>query len=489
MTRTAAQSRIGAALSRATSFVFTVVAMSVTAQPAAAATASARPAESQLPAAVFSQPPADSGTPFGSTSMDLRSKGYVEEELFAGGKANRYRLKDPLGTAQIVDGGHRYVTRILIRRPSDPVNFNGRVLVEWLNVSGSQDLDIVFGAMRNHLVAEGYAWVGVSAQLVGVNALKTANPKRYGQLRLAASNNDPLGGKLDAASDVLSWDVYTQIANALRRSTGGIDALGGLKPNLILAVGESQSAQRLSNYYNAIHPLYKQAFDGFFLYDRLLTGMRTDLGTKMLTTGTETVRHAFGSAPADDANLRVWEIAGSSHVSHDEAVSWLDEQFARNGVVRALDGHPITFQQIFIGCENYPLLSRVPNGDVLNAGLEALIQWITRGTPPPTAERLRGDENGKLYRDNLGRVSGGIRLAAYDAPTAMNTGLNSGPGIGCPLAGSHQSYSPQQLRQLYGTPENYVARVTAITQKAVSDGFLLQSDAARTISEAREVKF
>jgi hypothetical protein len=490
LTQGTTQSLIGVALSRSLAIVVTVtVFLGVTAQPAAAAASPANQTESRLPAAIFSQPPKDSGTLFGGTSIDLRAKGYVEEEFFASGTANRYRMKDPLKTAQIVDGEHQYITRILVRRPTDPKRFNGRVLVEWFNVSGSQDAEFVFGAVRNHVLEEGYAWVGVSAQLVGVNALKTSNPKRYGQLSLTASNDDPLGGQLDERSDVLSWDVYTQVANALRNPPGGIDPLGGLRPTLYLAVGESQSAQRLSQYYNAVLPLYKHTFDGFLLYDRLLGGMRTDLGTKMLTFGSEIIRQSFGAAPADNTNLRVWEVAGAGHLSYDETAGYWDEQFIRNGVLRALDGHAISLSQTFIGCDNYPLWSRVPNEHVLAAGLEALAKWVTVGTPPATAERLRGDDNGKLYRDSLGRVSGGIRLAAYDAPISMNTGGNSGPGFACALGGSHQDYSPGQLRQLYGTPENYVAKVTAITQKAVRDGFILEADAARTIKEAGAVKF
>jgi Alpha/beta hydrolase domain len=455
--------------------------------PCAAATASTQRAESALPVATFSLPPDASGKPFGSTSMDLGAKGYVEEEFFASGKANRYRIKDPLGTAQVVDGGHPYTTRILVRRPTDPKKFNGKVLVEWLNVSTFQDLDMVFAATRAHLLDSGYLWVGVSAQVQGVNGLKTWNAKRYAQLSLAASNDDPLGGKLDLTSDVLSWDAYAQVANAFRTPHGGIDPLGGLKPELIIAAGESQSAQRLSNYYNSIHPLHKRTFDAFFLYDRVIGALRTDLGTKMLSFGSEALG---GSAPPpDNDNLRVWEVAGASHVSYDEAFPYLEEQYTRHGVIRAFDGHPYTLTDTFVGCEVLPIYSRVPNGDVLDAGLEALVKWVTVGTPPASAERLLRDEKGRLVRAGEGRVSGGIHLAAYDAPIAKNMGINTGAGFACGLAGSHQDYSPAQLRQLYGTPDNYVARVTAVSQKAVRDGFLLETDAEKTIREAKAVKF
>jgi hypothetical protein len=101
---------------------------------------------------------------------------------------------------------------------------------------------------------------------------------------------------------------------------------------------------------------------------------------------------------------------------------------------------------------------------------------------------MGADAQGNLARDSEGRVSGGIRLAAYDAPIAKNLGANSGPGF-CVIAGSHQDFTPAELCHRYGSPLNYVARVTDATRKAQSEGFLLKADADRTIREARSVSF
>ncbi|MDF0546250.1 alpha/beta hydrolase domain-containing protein [Sphingobium sp. H39-3-25] len=466
--------------------------MALTLVPVGAAAKSAAAPEAATAAAPnavakFTRISASAGTPFGSTSINLAEKGYVEEEFYSSGTANRYRMKDPAGTAQIVDGGHPYTTRILVRRPTDPKKFNGRVIVEWYNVSTNADLDMVFGAMRNHLLEDGYAWVGVSAQIQGMNSLRAWNPARYGKLSLAASNDDPLGGQLEPNSplfrfaDVLSWDAFTQVGNALRHPSG-VDPLGGLKPTLIIASGESQSAARLTTYYNSILPFARNTFDGFLLYDGVGRALRTDIGTKMVSFRT-------GPGPADSDVLRVWEVAGASHISYDEIVPYMEEQYQRMGVLRGLDGTPYTLSQTFVGCEITPIYSRVPNGDVLNAALEALVGWVTRGTPPPKADRFRLDDKGRMERGPEGRVTGGIRLAAYDAPMSKSMGWNVGSSMPCGLAGSHQDYTPAQLRQLYGTPANYVARVTAVTRKAEQDGFLLKSDADRTIKDAEAIKF
>ena len=58
--------------------------------------------------------------------------------------------------------------RIVVRRPRSPSAFNGVVVVEWLNVSGGLDAAPEYTYLRNELVRAGYAWVGVSAQYIGI---------------------------------------------------------------------------------------------------------------------------------------------------------------------------------------------------------------------------------------------------------------------------------------------------------------------------------
>ena len=160
------------------------------------------------------------GTPMSATVMPMQANGYAETEYFLQGQANRYRITDPMKDAQKIDSGNPYTTRVLVRRPTDPVRFNGTVIVEWLNVTLDQDIDFVFGATRELLVREGYAWIGVSAQRNGIEAMKKWNPQRYSALSVAASNIDPANRKeVDPANplsmavggDVLAWDIFSQV--------------------------------------------------------------------------------------------------------------------------------------------------------------------------------------------------------------------------------------------------------------------------------------
>ena len=119
--------------------------------------------------------------PYSTTVDDLKQYGYVEEEFFLEGTANRYTTP-PGATGVIVDGGHRYKTRMMVRRPLSPAAFNGTAIVEWNNVTPGHDLDIDWLQLHDYWMRSGYVWVGVSAQRVGVDALKVWSARRYGSL-------------------------------------------------------------------------------------------------------------------------------------------------------------------------------------------------------------------------------------------------------------------------------------------------------------------
>ncbi len=56
--------------------------------------------------------------PLDASAVDLAKHGYEEQEYYASGVANRYRIKNPLETATLVDSGHPYKTRIVVRKPA-----------------------------------------------------------------------------------------------------------------------------------------------------------------------------------------------------------------------------------------------------------------------------------------------------------------------------------------------------------------------------------
>jgi hypothetical protein len=439
------------------------------------------------------------GTPMSATVMPLQSSGYGENEYFIRGQASRYRISDPMRDAQQIDSGNSYVTRVLVRRPTDPARFNGTVVVEWLNVSLDQDIDFVFGATRELLVRDGYAWIGVSAQRNGIAAMKKWNPARYDALSVAASNVDPANGRevdpadpliMAVGGDVLAWDIFSQVGRLAAASTP--DLMGGLQVKRLIAASESQSTLKVSTYYNTIQPLHR-VYDGFLFYDRSGT-LRTDGDAKTIAIGTEIFTFLLGQPPQDDTDhQRWWEVNGASHFSLHEMQNYVDPFIVRDATFRGPDGKAQSVTDLTMSkgpCMPATLYSRVPNGDIMKAALKSLNTWISGGPAPANTPRfVVDDQNPPRYvRDANGQILGGIRTAARDAPIATNAGIGNGPGF-CGPSGNHVDFTPVQLCERYGGHDAYVARVRAIVNTNVRDRVLLPEEAQKTVDEAKALSF
>ena len=274
-----------------------------------------------------------------------------------------------------------------MRRPTDPRRFNGVVIVEWFNVTNGYDVDVLWLYQKEFFLREGYAWVGVSAQNVGVsrppNGLKVWNPKRYGTLDVDGAGKVP--------GDALSYDIYSQAAAAIRQVKA---VLGGLTPTHVMAAGQSQSSGRLATYFNGIHvrdPIYDSAF-----LTVNTSPMRSDLEIPVIKVLSEN-EAATSRNQKDSAKLRTWTVAGATH---SEQYSLLSRAafLKRDLGLEAVDN-----------CET-PARSRVEIRYVYNAAVDALVKWKRTGAAPPQAPELTF-EGTTLRRDRFGNALGGIRLA------------------------------------------------------------------------------
>jgi hypothetical protein len=409
------------------------------------------------------------GYPFFSTTVDLASLGYVEEEFFFEGTANRYTMPaDGQSTATVKDSGHSYRTRMVIRRPASPDGFNGTVLMEWQNVTAGYDLDALWVVSHEHILRRGYAWVGVSAQRAGVANLRVWNPARYGTLDVTQ------GGTI--TDDALCYDIYSQAAQAVR-SPSGVDPMGGLAVQRVFAFGASQAAIRLVRYHNTIHPL-AAVFDAFGIFEGALLKLRTDLDVKVIKLLSETDiagTQAYLRQP-DSNHLRRWEVAGAAHLDF-YAAQELDPLQARD----LPPSLPAT-------CA-LPPLSRVPLRYVGNAALDAMVAWVRDGIEPATGQDVATESvtstSAVILRDASGNALGGIRLSQHEVPTATNTGVNSGPGF-CSLYGTYQPFDDETLAALYRNHGAYVSRVSNVTYLNLAAGFIVVEDAEATIRAAAQ---
>jgi hypothetical protein len=404
--------------------------------------------------------------PYGAAAVDLRASGWIEQEFFISGAANRY-VTPALADASVASSGHSYKTRVVVRRPAAAARFNGTVLVEWLVVSSGTDMDLDWSQLHEHLMRSGYVWVGVSAQAIGVQALKTWNAQRYGGLDVTA------GGAI--AQDDLSFDIFAQAGQAARNA-GSVKLLGDLAVRRVFAMGHSQSAGRLATYVNGVHPL-GGTFDAI-----LLRGgggrVRSDLNIPVWKLLAETdVQFQAANRQPDSTKFRTWEVAGSSHADF-KMMSYGNLMLAREG-----GGAPP------LGTCEHPPFSHIPFHHVFAAAIDHTVRWVSDGTLPPSAPPIEVAGTGPpavIARDAAGLARGGISLSQHAVPIAVNTGVNAGPII-CPLSGVHEPFDEATLTRLYPTHSGYVARVREVAEQNVKAGYLLRNDADATIAEAEKL--
>ncbi|WP_199723449.1 alpha/beta hydrolase domain-containing protein [Micromonospora sp. CV4] len=389
--------------------------------------------------------------PFFSTPFDLAAKGYVEEEFYLSGVADGW---DTAGNRVATDVA--YQTRLVVRRPADPRRFSGIALVEWQNVTAGYDLDALWNAEAT--IRAGDAWIGVSAQRVGVDQLRGWSPTRYGGLDVTG------GGRY--VGDELSYDIFAQAGRAVA-DPRSVSPLGRLRARTVLAIGASQSAGRMTVYYDRVLPQVQPVFEG---YGFIVGSAPTRVGDEPVFQVLSETDVRTPVRPADTDRFRRWEVAGAAHSGQHGQVYRAPIQ------ERDLGAAPV------YTCARPPF-SRVPMHHVTAAAYAHLVRWVQRGTPPPTAPPLVFNPDGTKARDAHGLARGGIRLSQVAVPTALNTGDNAGESF-CGLFGTYQPFDEATLDQLYRTHSGYVARVVTADVRNIAAGYLRPADAAANLRDA-----
>jgi len=413
-----------------------------------------------------------------ATQLDLASYGYVEEEFYMEGTADRYDVPrigpamPPSTSAAAILSSHPYKTRMIVRRPIKQKDFNGIVLIEWLNVTSGYNLDALWLTSYAHIMREGYAWVGVSVQQVGIHGatagLRVWSPVRYGDLDVTD------GGTI--TDDSLSFDIWSQAAKAIWEPQD-VNPLGNLVPDMVLATGASQSQYFLVWYHNSVHPS-ANLYDGFLLYLGVGRLLRTDLHTKVIKVNTENdilFLYEYFARQPDSDHLRTYEVAGASHVGFSDP--------NLRGELLVRDGLPIADTT---ACAR-PALSHIPTKHVVNAAFEHLALWIGEGIEPPSAPLMEVISTSpvEVLRDAYGNGLGGIQLSQHAVPTATNTGANGGPGF-CFLFGSYEPFDEATLKSLYPNHGSYVSQVVQQVNYNLANGYIVAFDAKETKKAAAQ---
>jgi hypothetical protein len=428
------------------------------------------------------------GVFIGSPTPGSIGEGYVEQEYVAAGTASSFTAAEALTDdgrwTFAPDASADFRTRVLVRRPEQAADASGVVIVEWLNVSSGVDSDPDFVTLQEEIVRQGHVWVGVSAQVTGVEGgpvavavpaeeaaavvgkgLKVIDPARYGTLQ--------------HPGDAFSYDIFTQVARAIRDAGPALD---DLDPATLVAAGQSQSAFALVTYINGVQPLTRE-FDGFFLHSRGSVGLplvapgeqadiagalggaatilRTDTEVPVFDLQTESELlgffNSFVARQPDTDRFRLWEVAGTAHA----------------------DAHTVGSHERSLEC-GAPI-NDGPLHVVAKAAFRHLITWVTSGIAPPQAPLLdvsEGDPR-EIQRDADGIARGGVRTPPVDVPVRV---LSSAPGptasVICLLIGSTNPMSADRLAELYPSRADFEDRYAAAIDDAINAGFVLEEDRA-----------
>ncbi len=440
-----------------------------------------------------------------AAGFDLATVGYEESEYFVSGTASSYTSTEPLASDGRWDVSEAttapYETRMIVRRPTDPTRFNGTVVVEWMNVSGGLDAAPDWTYTHVELIREGYAWVGVSAQAVGIYgsegslaaslALKTADPVRY----------EPLVHP----GDDFSYDIFSQAGSAVRFQSDVV--LGGLEPTYVLAIGESQSAFRLTSYLDAVAPV-ADMFDGYLVHSRGGRGaglsadlgapdptlIRDDLTVPVLVFSSETDVAAvadtglgYVSARQPDTDrFRSWEVAGTAHAdAYNLGIGDPDDGSgaADLELFAAMRTPPSDLYGGLLACDSP--INAGPHTYVLRSALHHLNAWVSEGVRPPSTPPIEIGSDGTIQRDERGIALGGIRTPQVDVPVATLSGLGQTGTSFCRLFGTTVPFAPDTLQADYGDHDAFVESWTRSLDSAVAGEVILEADRAHIEAAAR----
>jgi hypothetical protein len=437
------------------------------------------------------------GGPFGASVGDIAQQGYVEEEYFISGEAQRY---EPIG-ALTADGKWNvqpaatapFKTRILVRRPKNAARFTGTVVVEWTNVSAGYELS----SADPPGLYEGHAYVAVSAQYVGLHGFRNATP--HGLVQWDSQRY----GSLSHPGDSYSYDIFSQVARVIgpMRHKTGVDPMGGLAVKRLIAVGGSQSAARLCSYINAVQPR-ERIFDAFVPFisfgygtnfdDAILdlsqvepakhaqvlarmwtqTRLRDDADARVIVVNSEAeVLANFPVRQLDTPKFRCWEVAGAAHAP-TSLLKLFSDQLVRDGLSSLVN--PKHHASDVMWRPSY------------DAALWHVHRWLSGGPAPPSqppVEVIAGNTP-TIDRDVYGNAKGGIRLPELEVPIARYQGRDDRRGGGG-LSGLTEPFTGEILAALYAAHEDYAAKIDTAARSAEAAGVILPYRTQEYIDQAR----
>ena len=412
--------------------------------------------------------------------LPAMDQSYTEAEYELSGTAATY-TGPATGPAVATGTTDPYVTRVLVRQPTDPSQFSGRVFVEPLNTSGGAEIDAVWAQIGPMLEANGDAWIGVTERAGAIAALKTFDPQRYAGLDLPVND--------------YAWDILRQVG-ALTKEGGSQSPLHGVTAEHTYMGGFSQSGVEVGTYANAFHDTASMS-DGTPVYDGYLPAGHASSLTPLQSGDAALPKFEFAAmAPnpepvvdletqsdvegfkaeinpttaytnpggaqvrRDDSNTtgdkyRLYEIAGAPHAAK----------------IPGCDGDGSTF----------------PTDDFVRGAVARLYAWAEQGIAPTEAPRLElttQDVVSVSAVDGNGNTVGGVRSPFLDVPLVRYE-VHSTPGAICELSGRETPLAADVLAGRYAGVDDYMAQFTPNLDTTIDAGYLRAEDREAILDHTR----
>jgi predicted acyl esterase len=450
------------------------------------------PEQPGVPTPAIEELTGGNGQPQTAAVHDIEGRGYTEQEYVVSGtarpEAQEIALLEEGSDPPLPDDVAEYATRILVYRPEDEAEFNGDVLVDWMNVTQQRDAPVTWINAFEYLMREGYAVMLVSAQKAGVDNsaqnldLVTWDSDRYGDL------NHP--------GDAYSFDIFAQVMKAAKASPSG-DPLGDLSVENVFATGMSQSGYYLNRYIARVHVDHGVA-DGFLpvaanVVEPNFGGMETP--TLLLNTEDEVPEPAPNLVP-DGENFRFWQVAGASHVNVYLSI-WVEQMEQRDFGQEPMLAQSEEWNPEFAG--QYGQLAEAPYGIcgtnyfpvryAYRSALDQLRGWVRDGEAPPETEPIQYEDEA-VVTDEYDNTQGGVRLPVIEEPVASYLARDEvcEPTEQNPLAdlrGATERLSESELTERYDGRESYISALESAAEEAVSNGVLLDADREALLERAQ----
>jgi hypothetical protein len=402
-----------------------------------------------LSAEVTGPGPMFDSAPSMAPGKDVKDFTYDVKEYWVSGSAN----------------GQPYKTRLVVRKPADNARFNGILVMEAMHPSGAAH---IFEFTSIHGMSTGYAAAEVVVHPQAIGQFTKLNEARYRDFQLAQGQ----------ASEILA-----QVGSLMRNPQRG--PLSGLNVRKMVLGGTSATAGTLIAYLPA-HMVYRtpdmqRIYDGFLPTSTADVQPQVDVPMVHVPTmnevaGVNITRRQDGD---DGMNqFRVYEFPGMTHIDLRDNVRMKPNPCAQ----------PLT---------HFPMQA------YMSVALHHLIQWVDKGIVPPKAERIWITRVGgsMMAADEHGNPRGGVRNTYVDVPTARyapnNTVaepavVNASPlftPILCGLGGYQIDFPAQKLKQVYGSKQTYVRRVTQRLDELEKAGWSLPVYRPMILADANKVTF